>query len=224
MSEYKAIALYVTISAVLAGMFILWPGIDLAVAAYFFRPQEKFFLSQHPFFVFVHDSVSYLAGALLVLWGGLLLAGYWCKREVLGVPRRTLLYLILAMALGPGLVVNTVFKDNWGRARPHQIEAFGGTKQFTPAFVMTDQCERNCSFVSGDPSVGFYLVALAFAFPARRRLFTIFGLGVGIGLGATRVVMGAHFLSDVLFSGVFTVAVCYWLWRVMMKRELGVRT
>ena len=47
-----------------------------------------------------------------------------------------------------------------------QIAEFGGDKRFTPAFVPSDQCARNCSFPAGDPAVGFYFVAAGL--PGRR--------------------------------------------------------
>ena len=49
-----------------------------------------------------------------------------------------------------------------GPARPKHIVAFGGSKLFTPALQPTDQCKRNCSFVSGEACsvfAPFYAVA-----------------------------------------------------------------
>ena len=71
--------------------------------------------------------------------------------------------------LGPGLVVNGILKEHWGRARPRDVTQFGGDRRFTPALVIADQCERNCSFSAGHPSAGFALAALAYASISRRR-------------------------------------------------------
>ena len=40
--------------------------------------------------------------------------------------RRICLFLILVMLLGPGLLVNGVLKEYWGRPRPRNIIPFGG--------------------------------------------------------------------------------------------------
>ena len=37
-----------------------------------------------------------------------------------------------------------------------------GEKIFTPWFQISDACSSNCSFVSGDASVGFSFIALFF--------------------------------------------------------------
>ena len=69
---------------------------------------------------------------------------------------RAAVFLLLSLALGPGLLVNTVLKDHWGRARPAQIDGIRRRSQhFTPALVPADQCARNCSFPAGHPAIGF---------------------------------------------------------------------
>jgi membrane-associated phospholipid phosphatase len=129
--------------------------------------------------------------------------------------RKAVLFLAVSIALGPGLLVNTVLKDHWGRARPVQIEAFGGARQFTPAPLPATQCQRNCSFVCGDAALGFSLVAFAFLIPpgrVRRRCVAA-ALGFGALVGLARIAQGGHFLSDVVFAGIFvfgTTAVLYW--------------
>ncbi len=139
------------------------------------------------------------------------------KRALGPFNTRVALYLLAALALGPGLVVHTVFKDHWGRARPRDVIEFGGDRTFTPAFVISDQCDRNCSFVAGHSSMGFYFLALAFL--ARRRRYRVYlavgGFGGLTGLG--RIAQGAHFLSDVIFSGLLVFAVAYVLFYYIFR-------
>jgi membrane-associated phospholipid phosphatase len=134
---------------------------------------------------------------------------------LLPAQRRIALFLLVALALGPGLVVNTIFKDHWGRARPTQITAFGGDKRMTPAFVPSDQCVRNCSFPAGDPAVGFYLVAAAFLVaPAKWRRPAESGAIVLAGaIALARLAQGGHFLSDVVASFFFVFATSWLLHR-----------
>lgn len=221
--------LYVVISSAIAAVFLYHPQIDLDVASLFFRPRENmisdepvifgFFLRENPVFVFLHESVRYVTITTAAFLFAMLGLNYIKKNDVLGFTKKKIAYLILCLAIGPGLVVNAIFKDNWGRARPHQVENFGGTKEFTPPFVMTDQCERNCSFTSGDPSVGFFFFSFAFAFPNRRKQFASLAAILGTVYGSTRIVQGAHFFSDVIFSGIFVFGICYVLHKIMFKKD-----
>lgn len=136
------------------------------------------------------------------------------------------IYIALCALIGPGLVANMGFKEFWGRARPAQIEEFGGTKTFTPATQPTDQCERNCSFISGEAS-NYFMIGFAFAHLAsgvmRRRLF-LAAIAAGSFSGLIRIGAGGHFLSDVVFSGVFMALVCAGLARLMLEAEASRRT
>ena len=66
-------------------------------------------------------------------------------------------FLVAVLVVGPGLVANSIFKDNWGRARPREVVELGGTKPFTPPLLPATSCSRNCSFVSGEASSMFVL-------------------------------------------------------------------
>lgn len=121
--------------------------------------------------------------------------------------RNAAFFLAAVLAVGPGLLVNTVFKPHWCRPRPRQIAEFGGTQQFVPVWSRTS--ERMCkSFPSGHASIGFYLMAPAFLFYRRRRRLTLgfvgLGLAGGIVLGIARIAQGGHFPSDVLWSAGMT--------------------
>src|SRR5215469_12771934 len=147
---------------VLCGGLTLLPGIDLWTSGLFYRPGDGFFLGDWMPFRVVHDHLDLAVWAFaiaVVVAGG---AGLFFRRAVLGLSPRAAIFLLVSLALGPGLTVNTIFKDHWGRARPAQITQFGGTQKFTPDFVPSDQCRRNCSFPAGDPAMGFYLVSVAF--------------------------------------------------------------
>lgn len=113
-------------------------------------------------------------------------------------------FLVAALVVGPGLVANAIFKDHWGRARPREVVEFGGTKPFTPPLLPAMSCSRNRSFVSGEASSMFVLfLAPALLLPGIR--ITLIGMAVCLGMaaGAIRMMQGAHFLSDVLFAGIF---------------------
>lgn len=210
----KNITIFLITATAIAAIFLIFPQIDIWATGFFYNSSEGFFLDNRwPLLNYIHKSVRFITTGIALLWIGLLIFNVVAKKEFFGLGRRKLAYLIVALALGPGLVVNVIFKDQWGRARPHHVTEFGGNRIFTPPFIISDQCDKNCSFVSGDPSVGFYFFALAFAMPNRKKLFQGTALGLGGLFGAVRIMQGGHFLSDVIFSGVFTFAVCWVLWK-----------
>ena len=189
--------------AALGALLVAFPQIDLAIAGLFHDPFDGFYLRENPFVRLVFHGVPWITRSVVVSLVLFLLAAWtiWRRREFFSRRRRAALYLLLVMITGPGLL-NTVFKDHWGRARPSQIEAFGGTKQFTRAAIPADQCAKNCSFVSGHASVGFFFLAFAFVWPRRRALWLVAGTALGLGIGLVRIMQGGHFFSDVVFSGI----------------------
>lgn len=188
-------------------LFLAFPEIDLWANGLFYESDGGFLLKGNPVFDFVHRYVGVIVWVLLL--GSLLIwlpLGLTTRYKHL---RRAAVFVVLVLIVGPGLLVNALFKDQWGRARPSQVENFGGTAQFTPPWIMTNQCKKNCSFVCGDASVGFALIALAFV-SRRPRLWMSIGLFTGGVLGVMRMGQGGHFFSDVIFS-FFTVYFAAWL-------------
>lgn len=178
--------------------FWQFPQIDLWFSSLFFDGQGDFYLYYNPLVQASYQTFRYMPYFLVPVLIWLLLASWrWGGKGERGT-RRVLWFLIATLAIGPGLLVNEVFKVESGRARPAQVEEFGGDKQFTPAFVASDQCQRNCSFVSGHAGMGFYFLAFAWVFGSRRWLY--YGALIGLAVGLGRVMQGAHFLSDVLFG------------------------
>lgn len=121
--------------------------------------------------------------------------------------RKIGLFLCLVMVLGPGLVVNTTFKHYWGRPRPRQIEIFGGNRKYLPVWEKGVSGQGK-SFPSGHASVAFYLFTPFFFLRRDAKKWAIVCLCLGIAygslMGATRMVQGGHFASDVLWAGGFT--------------------
>lgn len=201
------------VAIVAAVVFTVFPGLDLWMSGLFYRPDTGFYLKDAWWAVVIYDSIPFIAisvGAASLLF---LVHNLTRKRQVGPFSNRFLLFVLAALAVGPGLVVNAGFKDHWGRARPREVTEFSGEKRFTPALLPTDQCDRNCSFVAGHPSVVFWLAALGYAAAVRRRRNLIFAgaavLGTVAGIG--RIVQGGHFLSDVVFSGLVVFAVIWLL-------------
>jgi len=113
------------------------------------------------------------------------------------------LFVFLFVLIGPGLVVNVVFKDHWGRPRPREVVQFGGARIFLPVWQKGPD-DQGGSFPSGHASMGFALMAPYFWL--RRRVwkqaveYLLLGLVAGLILGYVRIIQGGHFASDVLWA------------------------
>jgi lipid A 4'-phosphatase len=214
---------YVALAALAAAVFTLDPRIDLWASGLFY--DHGFVLERSAFFHFLFRLVLVVSDILAIGLPVLLLVVLWRRKPLLGFDKRALIFLILAFAIGPGIVVNTVLKDHWGRARPVQVTEFGGSKQFTPALEPANQCPRNCSFPAGHPALGFYFLSFALLIPAARRRRIAYGAVFALGalLGVMRLGQGGHFLSDVVFSGFIVIGISWLLHDLIMRRRIGER-
>ena len=132
--------------------------------------------------------------------------------------RRRALYILLVIALGPGVVVNLVFKDHWGRPRPVHIQQFGGEYRYVPPLKLGQTPDK--SFVCGHCSVGYAFFALYFLSQNHKLFYFMLTLTLAWTMGFTRMTSGSHFVSDILWSGylVFLVAFAlYYGWFVRIK-------
>ena len=96
------------------------------------------------------------------------------------------------------IVVNLFFKNLWGRARPNDILELGGKENFSYWYEISTSCERNCSFVSGDASVGFSLICIYFL--TKKIFFFWASLLIGSSIGVIRMMEGGHFFSDIVMA------------------------
>ncbi len=180
-----------------------FPNIDLVISQFFYQSQRGFLL-QH-YYASLHlglfrDLLVYITYGFLIIIFCLFVRGLWQKKFPGPFSPKVCLFIIICFAVGPVLLVNTVLKDHWGRARPFQVQQFGGTKLFTPAWVMSTQCEKNCSFTSGESANVFCYLALLFIV-RQRKLIAGIVLSVGALTSFERIGQGEHFFSDTLLSG-----------------------
>jgi lipid A 4'-phosphatase len=217
----RAVAVFCAVAGACATLFLAAPGIDLAVSGWFYDPRHGFVWAAWPPLLGLENSIRWITIAIVLL----IAAGVaWLRlrgRPLWRLDRKALVFVALATALGPGVLVNTVLKDHWGRARPHQIVAFGGDKQFTAAPLPAAQCARNCSFASGHAALGFSLIGFALLLPAgrRRRMAAAAALGFGALVGVARIAAGHHFLSDVAYAGLIVVATTWLLHRWLVVHD-----
>ncbi len=159
------------------------------------------FASVLPFVIYAGAILLYLASLALMVPRHLILS------------HRGMIFLSLSLALGPGLLVNQVFKAHVHRPRPIHVEVFGGTAPFQPFYKADGDCEKNCSFPSGETAASFWTMApAALAPPPLRGVAVAAAILFGAATGLSRMAVGAHFLSDVLFSGLLTGLMTIGFW------------
>lgn len=128
-------------------------------------------------------------------------------------------FLLLVMLLGPGVLVNGIFKDNWGRPRPRDVVQLGGEYQYVPPGKIADTGQK--SFPCGHCSVGFTLTALYLVFRRINMYLALVGLVIGLvsggALGYARVSAGGHFLSDVIWSFLITFSSAWLLYYFLLN-------
>lgn len=204
----------VTCLIFLALLPTLWTTLDLQAAAIFSGSGVLLHAVDWPWVEWINAWIPGVFRTYLVLC--LLAFGLTWLFPKYQSWRFALAFVVIAGTLGPGALVNLGFKDNWQRARPYQVVPFGGTQQFTRAAVMTDQCDNNCSFVSGHVACGFFLAGLALVHRRRQLLWTAIGITSGLVIGFARMADSAHWLSDVLWAGPITLACSWAVWRTML--------
>lgn len=205
---------------VLAGLvFTVFPGIDPWVSGFFWSHAHSWYLADWTPFRAIYLWLPKLTFVLVLALLALLALVLLYRRPIGPFDRARLIYLLLTLAIGPGLIANTVLKDHWGRARPSQITLFGGTAHFTPALIPSDQCLSNCSFVSGHGSMAFALIAFAFLVraPRPRRWAIRAALAFGGLVGFVRIAQGGHFLSDTVFAAFFMIGTAWLLHRWIIE-------
>ncbi|RAU23491.1 hypothetical protein CU669_03710 [Paramagnetospirillum kuznetsovii] len=200
---------------------LLFPQIDISASALFFDPIHRtFLLRTHPVGEFVRKTLPVILFALAALVAVTGAAAAWRKKPLLGLSARGGAFIVASLALGPGLVVNTLLKDYWGRPRPSTIAEFSGPNQYVTPLIPSLQCPDNCSFPSGHAALGFWMVSFALLAPPRyRRPAILAALIFGAFVGWVRIAQGGHFLSDVAFSGVIVVGLSQWLHHVIIVRS-----
>ena len=193
-----------------------FPAVDIHISRVFF--DKGFTLKEQWWQAWFREGMTYFLYVSMASVVAVYALNRLSKRNWYHIDGRKVCYLFLVLILGAGLIVNVILKDNFGRARPRDIEEFGGSKRFTPAFVVSSECDTNCSFSSGEGAGAFFSLALAMALSRKRAMFAA-GVGLGCAVSFSRVASGAHFFSDTVVSFFVMLIVADGLYHYMFLAE-----
>lgn len=198
---------------IVSATFILYPEIDIIISSYFYH--DGFYLRGSNFERFFYRSVPIVVSTLAI--GSIVIFIYnsYKKKNIFGIDKKTIIYILLVLSLAPGLIVNSLLKEEWGRARPMDIVEFGSTKKFTPAFVLSDQ--KGNSFSSGHGAAAFSVLGFALLARKRRKLWIALALSYGVAVSYARIIGGGHFFSDSVTSFFIVYITTYALYGYLIK-------
>jgi lipid A 4'-phosphatase len=206
------IALAITVMTGL--LFGLFPQLDLAVARHFHgyidANHNAFAWRIYPPLMQARNAGLWIGTVLVAPAVAALLVKLVLPRRKMFISARAAVFLIATLALAPGLMVNVLLKDHWGRPRPIDIVQFDGKQHFTAWWDPRGECPNNCAFVSGDVAGAAWTFAPAALAPPQWRVLAYgAALALTAGMAAIRVMAGAHFVSDAVFAGVFTYLIIW---------------
>ena len=202
MNKFSNLLLLLLLITVHTALFWFF-DLDLQVASFFYYPEQSnpWPIGEMFFWKFFYQLASIVTVSLVI--ASLVLILLASTKKSWRLYRLQAIFILACFILGPGLIVNSFFKEHWGRARPIDLSVFGGTEQYMPPLKYNPQGDGN-SFPSGHSSLGFGFIAFYFLWrkkhPVWARYAFLFSLGLGGLFGFARMAAGGHFLSDVFWS------------------------
>jgi lipid A 4'-phosphatase len=199
-------------------IFTKFPGLDLLISVRYYDAARGFIHRSHPVVLALYDWTPWIGRALVIALAvyallAPLLARHFDKQgehslalRARGSWRHLATVAVVCGLLGPGLIIEGIFKNQMGRPRPVQVLEFGGAQAYQGPFVPGITPERNRSFVSShaadrllaDEPGPDLRPAVAPSLAVDRHRWPVASIGLG------RMLQGGHFFSDILFA-FFTV-------------------
>lgn len=215
--SYLNVKLYIWFSfTVLSLLFVFFPSIDL-YAANFFYDGTSFPMTGTLYERFFFQSVRAVTAFMIIVYLIIIIHYIFTKRTIFNLNKKVLLYIFLVLSIAPGLIVNSVLKEHMGRARPVDIVQFGGNKEFTPAFIPSNQGGN--SFTSGHAAAAFSMTGFALLATRRRKMWMGIALSYGVAVIIARMGAGGHFLSDNVTSFFIVFISTHILYKLIFKKD-----
>jgi len=192
-------------SLIVATAVCVFMNADITMARLFYQPGAGFPIGKLQPWKFLYDFGVYPAYTMGTIALLIVIAGYF-RASLISI-RRQALFIAILLIIGPGILVNSIFKDHWGRPRPVHVDIFGGNLSFHQPWL-PGPASRNASFPAGHPSAAFYMSAPYFVMREKKQrrkalLWLWGGILYGVVMGIARVIQGGHFVTDVIWSAGF---------------------
>lgn len=215
--EWLPEAVLLALSALTVALLFSASSLDIAVARLFYRPTgtNHWPLAAQAPWPLVYRAAPWVTASLVIAGLAMLGAGTTLGRRPW---RRQAVFVLLSVALGPGLLGNLLLKDHWSHPRPREIVEFGGALHYVSTPLPGP--EGGASFPCGHCTVGFLYGIGWWIWKRRRRLaFASLSAGLLTGglLGVGRMAAGAHFLSDILWSALLAAGVSHILYYHVLR-------
>jgi len=178
---------------------------DIQIAGLFYEPGIKWKYFDHYFWHLMYHRGAAPVVIILITSGALLLLSFFIKK--ISKFRIHFLYLLTVIVVVQFFIIEPL-KNTWGRPRPGEIKEFAGVYEyvmpFVPKFELFGNKHDGKSFPSSHGSAAFLPLALYFVFKDKYKKLAIgcfvFGMANGLAIGLTRMLQGAHFISDIATS------------------------
>lgn len=201
-----------TVFLIVLGIIVLAlsPYLDQQLASLPYNYQTKYFYGEiSAWCKVIYYSVNVTTFLLILI--PLVIVLLVAKKKLFfnaNIIKRMVLITYISLAIGPGLLVNTFFKDEWGRPRPYQV--IRDHKPFSYPWQPHFGNSKDNSFPSGHVSIGAFIGVPFIA--ARRKYLGVSLCILGtIVVGIVRFLQGGHYFSDILMA-----AIIVWLVNVFV--------
>jgi membrane-associated PAP2 superfamily phosphatase len=218
----RDLAVFIALGAAITIIFAA-ADLDFDAARFFYQsdPRDPWPLGREMPWALLYRMAPWITAALV--FAGLGAVGFGLVRAR-NAWRVNGIFLLLTLVLGPGVIINLIFKDHWNRPRPRDVIEFGGQLPYAPAPL---RGEGGKSFPCGHCSVGYLFAAGFWIWQAKRPYLAatsiVVGLIAGTALGLGRMAAGGHFLSDVVWSAFLALglahALYYYVLRVPIREQ-----
>ena len=218
MPERNSEIIYYVLFLIIGCAFItVGPSLDLYISGLFYFGESQFAVQSFDLVSLLFRDI--LLPLILVYILVLPLVGRFTKIDKIffsySFSVKEIFLLWVSQIISVLVFVNLILKNFGGRARPNDVLQLGGKENFSPWYEISNACETNCSFVSGDASVGFSIVILYLI--TKRPVFLYASIFTGFSIGLVRIMAGGHFLSDIFFAGMFMIVLNIFLFELYKK-------
>ncbi|MBI5250293.1 MAG: phosphatase PAP2 family protein [Desulfomonile tiedjei] len=157
-------------------------------------------------------ALAMLAAALVLLIASI-------KSKISRKYARPCLVVILTVVIGPGLFVNGIFKNYWGRPRPVETSQLGGEWEYRKVWEPGTP-GRGKSFPCGHCSMAFSVASGVAFFPLHPAIAVgalVVGMSYGTVMGIARMAQGGHYPTDALWAAVMILVLITGLYYLIFR-------